>query len=304
MALKRAYPANQFVFVLDDGTAEAGVIRSVSGGGVRGEVVEEGLGNDLHHAKHVGVVELEPITLELGMALSKPFLNWIKDSWNKKFSRLNGEIIHADFDYKERLTQSFQQALITETKFPTLDGSSRDPAYLTVSLQPEYVEIKPGSGGSVRASDSTKQKMWTASSFELDIDGLDCTHVSKIDGFSVKQNVRQFHTGESRFPEIEPTSLEFGNVTIYMALDYATDFINWHKEYVVKGAKEHESEKNGTISFLDQSGTKELFSVVLYRVGVCNLEIDKSQAGSDDIKRCKIELYVESMDLEYGSGMG
>lgn len=302
--LKRAYPANQFVFVLDDGSATADVIRSVKGGGIRGEIIEEGLGNDLHHAKHVGLVEAEPITLELGMALSKPLLEWIKRSWKKNFTRLNGEIIHADFDYNERLSQAFFRALVTNTTFPTLDGSSRAPAYLTVSLHPEDIQIKPGNGKRVKSSSSTKQKLWTESNFELDITGIDCTHVSKIDSFSVTQNVRPFFSGEARFAEIEPTSLKFDNLTIYMALEYAKDFIKWHRDYVVDGRREDESEKNGSITFLDQSGQRSLFSVVLNRVGIFNLEVDHSEAGSDQIKRCKVELYVESMDLEYGDGMG
>lgn len=303
MPVKRAYPANQFVFILDDGKADGGLIRSVSGGGVRGEIVEEGLGNDFHHAKHVGVVELEAITLEMGMALSGPFLEWLRASWRKEFSRMNGEIIHADFDYRERVSQSFRDALITETKFPSLDGGSKEPAYLTVSLQPEHCKLEKGNNQVVRGVDSPKQKLWTASSFRLDIDGIDCSHVNKIDGFAVKQKVKQFHTGEDRFPQIEPTGLEFPNLTIYLALDYAADFIDWHDEYVMQGAKENVSEKNGSITFLSQDTSSDLFSIVLYRVGICNLEIEKSSAASDDIKRCKIELYVESMDLKFGSGM-
>jgi hypothetical protein len=303
-ALKqRSYPANQFLFQLDDDRPEAGLLRSVSGGSVKGAIVEEGVGNDLHHIKHVGVIEIEPIKLELGMALSRPFLTWIEDSWSYKFSRRNGAIIHADFDYRERASQWFYNGLITETRFPTLDGSSKDPAYLEVTLLPEKMEIKQGDGKRIGGTVSASQKKWLASSFSLDIDGVDCSHVNKIDSFSVTQGTRQLYTGESRYPEIEPTKITFANLTLYMALDHAGDFIKWHREYVVDGQNENQAEKNGRLEFLGPDANEVLFAIDLQNLGICALSIDDSKAEKQDIKRCKVELYVESMKLDYGSGI-
>jgi len=42
--------------------------------------------------------------------------------------------------------------------------------------------------------------------------------------------------------------------------------------------------------------------VKLLNIGIFSLGIVKSEANADSIKTCKIELYVERMDLEYGKG--
>jgi hypothetical protein len=302
VATTKAFSANQFLFVLD-GKVEAGFIRAVSGGSVKGEIVEEGLGSDLLKAKHIGVLQVEPIKLELGMAMSKPMLGWIKRSWEKDFARHSGAIIHADFDYREQMVQEFFDSLVTETKFPELDARSKEPAYLSVSIQPESIKFKKGGGQKIQSTSSRNQKRWTASSFELDIDGIDCAGVSKIDSFTVKQKVKQIHYGTGRFPEIEPTGLEFGNLTFYVSLAHADDWLEWFDDYVLQGAREEEAEKDGHLTFLDQSGSETLFSIQLQRIGIHTFQIDASKANSDDIKRVKVECYVESMKLEFGSGL-
>lgn len=299
--LKRSYPANQFLFSLDDNKPEAGLLRAVSGGTIKSNVVSEGLGNDLHKVKHQGLIEIEPIELELGMSMSRPFLDWISESWSYQFSRRNGAIIHADFDYHERLAQWFYEGLIVETKFPDLDGSSKDPAYLKVKLHPERLEIKQGTGHRIGGAISSRQKKWLQCNFELDIDGIDCSHVNKIEGFSVKQGVHQFHTGESRYAELEPTKLEFPDLTVYTALAHAGEFLKWHEQSVVKGVEE--KPRQGHLVFLGPNNLEELFSIRLDQVGIRSIAIDNSKAGQEDIKRVKVELFVESMALEYGGGV-
>ena len=64
-------------------------------------------------------------------------MKWIQGSWRKEFGRRNGQITHADFNLNKQVEHEFYEALITETTFPTLDGGSKDAAYLKVKLQPE-----------------------------------------------------------------------------------------------------------------------------------------------------------------------
>ena len=300
MPQSRSYAAGHFVFQLDDGTPDPGIIRSVSGGAIKGQIVDEAPGSDLHRVKHIGVVELEPIELELGMALSEPFVKWINDSWMKKYGRHNGCIIHADFDNSERLTQTFYEALIAETKFPALDGSAKESVYLGVTIHPEKCSIKEGDGGKISGVDKPEQKKWLSSNFRLSIGGLNCRHVSKIDGWSVKQKIKQVYNGEDRFPEIEPVGIEFPNLTFYMALEFASDFLKWHEAYVLKGGRDMDHEKQGSIEFLSPNLEETLFTVELANVGIHGIAIEKSQAGQEEVKRCKIDVYVESMSIKYG----
>jgi hypothetical protein len=154
----------------------------------------------------------------------------------------------------------------------------------------------------VRGLLTPQQKMWLPSQFRLSIDGIDCSRVAKIDSFSVKQNVKQLYVGSSRYPELEPTGIEFGNLSLTVGLAYADDFLRWYEAYVVRGDRDLRQERQGSIEFTGPFGAP-LFTVALNNVGIFNLGIEKSEAGSDSVKRCKVELYVESMDLEYEVGL-
>lgn len=301
---RSSYSAGHFLFRLDDEGGDAAYLRSVAGGMVKGAVLGETVGPEYWSFKHLGAVEVDPIAFEIGMALSRPLLEWISGSWKRQFSRRDGVIIHADANFNPRLEHEFFQALITETKFPTLDGSTKEPAYLGVTVHPEWVNIKRTSGTKVQGTVGRNQKKWLPSSFRLEIDGFDCSRVSKIDSFSVKQKVRPLYIGAQRLPELEPISLEFSNITFYIAADYADQFMKWHDEVVIKGAKDTSSERQGVLEFLSPDRSQVLFSIQLNQVGIYNMSIDRSEANAEIIKRAKIELYVDSMDLKYGAGMG
>ena len=299
---RRPYAGGHFVFTLD-GAPVPGYLRSVEGGTISGEVIDETVGPDFTHFKHLGTVSIEPLSLELGMSMSRPIFEWISASWKRDFSRRNGAVIHTDARHRSQLEQWFTDALIVETTFPTLDGASTDPAYLNVKLQPERVEIKRGDDEPVAGVFSPAQKQWSPANFRFRLDGLDTAHVNKIDSFNVTQKLKELYVGSSRFPELEPTGLEFSNLSVHTGLAYADDFLAWYNEAVVAGDKDTRQERQGAIEFLDPSGETVLFSVSLQNVGIFGFSIDKSEAGSEQTKRCKIELYVESMSLEYGPGV-
>ena len=301
MALdSKSYSSGHFLFQLDHGNDPgAAYLKSVAGGMFKGSVLEENAGPAATQFKHLGTVELDPIQLEIGMAMSKPVLDWIAASWRKEFTRMDGQIIHADFNLNSRMEQWFYGALIAETKFPTLDGAAREPAYLGVTLHPEDVQVKKGDGRKVMGVTGMNQKKWLPSNFRLDIQGVDASYVNRIDSFSVTQKIRPLYTGVQRKPELEPTGIDFSNLTVYLAVEHAADFFAWHQEYVVSGGKSTGSERPGFIEFLGPDNSTVLFTINLNQVGIHRLTIEKSEAHAEQIKRAKVELYLESMELVY-----
>ena len=295
----KSYSAGHFLFKIDEGGEGAAYVKSVSGGMVKGAVLEDQAGPSSTQFKHLGAVEIDPIQIEIGMALSKPLLEWIRGSWRRQFSRRNGSIIHADFNFKCKHEQWFEDALITETKFPTLDGSAKEPAYLGVTLHPERVKDVKGDGSSVQGNHGQHQKLWQPSNFRLDITGIDCRYVNKIDSFAVTQKVKPLYTGSQRFPELEPTGIDFSNIIVYLAAEHAGDFMNWYQEFIVRGDKDTKQERDGFLEFLGPDSETVLFTVNLNRLGIHRLSIEKSEANTEQIKRVKVELYLESMDLAY-----
>ena len=301
MALdSKSYSSGHFLFQLDhSGDPGAAYLKSVAGGMMKGSVLEENAGPAATQFKHLGTVEIDPIQLEIGMAMSRPVLDWIKQSWNRQFTRMDGQIIHADFNLNSRLEQWFTNALIAETKFPTLDGAAREPAYLGVTIHPEDVVVKKGDGKKVQGVTGMNQKRWLPSNFRLELEGIDCRYVNRIDSFSVTQKIRPLYTGVQRRPELEPTGVDFSNLVVYLAVEHARDFLAWHEEFVVQGRRSGVSERPGAIEFLGPDNSTVLFTIELHQVGIHRLTIEKSEAHAEQIKRAKIELYLESMSLEY-----
>ncbi len=302
-ATKSSYTASQFILTFDDVSDDIGYVKSIDGGFVAGEVITEQVGGTVMHDKHLATVKVDEISAELGMSMSKPIFKWIKDSWNHRFHRKSGAIIHADRFYKALWEQSFENALITETTFPSLDGSDKNPAYMTVKLLPEQIKLRSASGELRTPKIGQKQKSWSPSNFRFQIDGLHCNYVNKIDSISVKQKTKALYFGSQRHPEIEPVGLEFGDLTFYVALAFAKPFIEWHNKFIVDGDKDLNQEKHGSIEFLGPDLSETLFTLEFTNIGIKKLSIEKSQAGQDAVKRVKVECYYERIDLSDGDGL-
>src|SRR5689334_24206810 len=219
---KRSYTSGHFELLID-GHASTAYLKSVDGGFAKAQLIDEPVGPQNERVKHTSVVDIDPFTIDFGISGADDILRWIQGSWNKKYSRRNGTVSHANFNLKKTFEHEFREALITETSFPALDGSSKEAAYMKIKIQPEYVKSRKLPGNDpASGSLGTKQKMWMSSGFRLNIDGIDeMKYTNKIEAFTIKQGIKKLYTGQERFPQIEPTKIEFPNITGTIALEYA-----------------------------------------------------------------------------------
>jgi hypothetical protein len=300
----RSYTTGHFEMTID-GHPSTAYVKTVDGGYVRASLMDEPIGPENHRIKHTSVVEIEPFTIDFGISASDAVLKWIQASWRKEYSRRNGQITHANFDLYQTYVHEFSDALITETTFPALDGASKDAAYIKLKMLPEHVKTTKSAGQQIKSNTGAKQKLWMCSGFRLKIDGVqDSEYANKIDSFTIKQGTRKFYTGEERFPQIEPTKIEFPGITGTISLGYADGFIKWYDQYVHKGMADPKAQKNGSLEFLAPDRSDVLFRINLYEVGLHHLAMAPSQANADAIKRMKFELYVGRMDLDGGGSLG
>ena len=301
---KRSYTSGHFELQID-GAPTTAYLKSIDGGYVKSSLVDEPIGPENHRIKHTSTVDIDPFSVEFGISGANDVLKWIQASWRKEFGRRNGQITHADFNGNQQVEHEFYDALITETTFPSLDGGSKDAAYLKIKLQPEKVitKIAP-SNTKISGNTGAKQKLWMCSGFRLNIDGLDdLKYANKIDSFTIKQGVKKMYTGVDRLPQIEPTKIEFPSISGTIAVTYADSLFKWYDTYVVRGESDAKAQKSGSLEFLSTDRGKTLFRINLFEVGIHGLSIMQSSAGADGIKRAKFELYVGRMDLD-GAGMG
>src|ERR1044071_3355604 len=307
---RNSYAAGHFELQID-GHKPTAFVKSVEGGWSRANIVDDAHGADPNRVKQISNVDIDPITVEFGLAGANDMLKWIQGSWSRKYTRRNGQITHADFDMKSLFEHEFYDAMITETTFPALDGTSKEGGYLKCKLQPERVVTRAlGSPGRrVSGPESPKMKMWVPSAFRFSIDGIDdMQYVNKIESFTITQGIKKFYTGASRFPRVEPTNLKFPNLSGTISLKYADKLIKWHKDYIKTddgaGTKDPTAQKSGAIEFLTPDRKQTIFRINLYEVGLAFIGVEPSKANDDQIKRLKFELYVHRMDLDGASNLG
>lgn len=296
----RAYTAGHFELTLD-GVVTPAYLKSVEGGFMKLNSSDVQGGADPIRIKHTTTREVESMTWDIGMSEVNALMLWIAQSWRREFNRKSGHIIHADANYKAQLLHNFYDALIEEVSFPELNASSKDALFLKVKVRPERIELIDGDQAKIAAPDQRKQKLWQASAFRLTLDnGLDMSKVFKIDGFTIKQGIKTLTAGRSHrqtFPELEPTKIEFPDLKIHMSMAHAGSVLEWYKMVVIEGLPETEFETTGAIEFLGPDRTKVIGKVNLYGVGIKSFSLGKSEANSDQVKRCSFDLYVSHMGL-------
>jgi len=300
---KRGYVANKYA--LDINKQMAGWLHSVEGGTPSAEVVTEKLGPDHIAKKHIGGVKYDDMTVTCGTGMSNQFYSWIKDSFDHKYSRQEGAIIRADYNFKEMTRVSFHQALISEIGLPGLDASAKEAAKITLKFSPETTKIERSyAGSSIKGTfDQKVQKAWLTSNFRINVKGYDTgsTRVSKIEALTLKQKNIENPIGQTRQYEKEPASVEFPNLVLTLPESHADDFYKWMESFVVDGVSGDDKETTAHLEYLSNDLKQTLFTVDFDHLGIFKITQDKMDSGSETIAKVKVEMYCESMNFTWQS---
>jgi hypothetical protein len=221
-----------------------------------------------------GMLKGQNITLECSpSAMGKEIQQWIKKSFNGN-ERRSGSIVAADFDYKAKAYREFQDALITEITFPKFDASDKDPAYMTIKIQPESVRNREGDGAKVAKPDSRSQKSWLPCNFRLEIEGLDCKYVSSI----------EFPNLLARIPK------RGSNVTLVIPEEAAQKWpVKWEGPDL-DASKNDFKPRDGRITLLDERG-RSLMAIDFRMVKI--VQVRKARGG----KSLSMELLFDSFRM-------
>lgn len=308
----RSYVSGNYFLNLDG--VKVGFLKSVDGGAISAQVIEQPLGSLYYVKKHIGTPKYEDFTMQLGFALSRSVYDWIAASWQSNYMRKNGSIVATDFKLDATSERQFFNALITETGIPACDGSSKEPAYLTLKLAPEYTRLVKASGKTSLDLSKQGQGVWLPANFRLTIDGLDTSRVNKIDAFTVKQKVIE-SVGDARDYLKEPAKVEFPNLGITLSELTGDSWTAWHEDFVIQGNNGDDKEKNGMLEFLSPNRSSVLLRIRFYNMGIvsvgppkpdvdpCNSGCPASLSQQDQVRRLRAELYVERMEFEIGEGV-
>lgn len=299
----RSYVASHFAIEVEGSII--GFVRSLEGGGIKAEMLtyQQGANTDLW--RQIGRPKFEDITVQVGMGMSRTFWDWIKAFFNRDIVRKGGAILAADFGYVERTRRTFKQALISEIQLPAVDGSMKDPCYMTVKIAPEELAYEGGTQKKLSCAPGLKQpqKRWLAANFNLQLEGYDAglKRVQKVDALTIKQQILDYSYGKARLPSRVPGRMEYPNLTFYVPEVDSKVFVDAVKKRVVTGDEVSGGKRNGALTYL-ASDQSELCTVSLRGVDVLSCEPEKFEATSENIHRVKVLLQVESMDFDYKPG--
>jgi hypothetical protein len=277
VALTPRSSAPRFHLTLDG--AACGFLTSCEGGTMTAEVLSEPAEGESFLKKHLARPYADPLVFSFGVGMGKELYDWIAAAWAGKAAARSGEIAFADASLQARSILEFEEALVTAVTVPALDGASKEPASLTVTVQPAATRRRKASG-KLPASPAAKAKQWLASNFRLEIEGLDCKRVSRVDAFTVR-----LAEGPTDFPGLRITLAEQGSAS----------WRDWHETFVVQGLNDDAHERGGALVLLDPA-LKELGRVELQGLGIVRLENERG-AAADAVARLVAEVYCERMAL-------
>jgi len=269
---------------LDDGTGPTvTLLRDASGGSTFANVVRQSGPNDHFARKSLGGARIEDFVVNVTTPSSSGLVQWIAASWGPKTSTRSGAVLTCAADSTIVGEQAFDGALISETTMPTLDGSSKQPAALTVRFVAATTlpTISPG-GKLVLPVGGAVPKQWFPSLFRLEIAGLDCTKVSRIDEFTVRRDFK--------------SPIDFPDLRIFLSMVSAQAWIEWHKRMVIDGRGGDKEEKVGTIRLLTADFKTELARIELAGLGIYQLKPEWPVPDAAP-QRLVVDLYCEQMTL-------
>ncbi len=297
----RSYTNQQFTLILDG--ANCGSFRSIDGGVISAEVIHEPAGPTQFVKKHIGQPKYGDFILQVGLGNPPALYEWIQQNWAIKSARKSGSVVAMDQNFTPKSERQFLNALLTETTIPAMDGSSKEPAYLTLKFSPEVIRVMPPTTKFEPIGEPAQQKLFLPSNFRLEIEGIDCTKVSRVESFTVKQTAVTDDIGEARDYTREPGKLEFPNLKITIAEAAAQPFAAWHEDFVIKGNNDESRERGGSLSLLSPDRAKTLAKIEFYNMGIIQVGSAKAASSSDTIARVEVEMYVERMEFLMGNAM-
>ncbi len=293
----RGYTAGRFGIELEG--AGVGLAESVEGGQAFAEVVEEKAGADKIVHKRIAGLKFEDLTLTVGSNMSDKFYEWIASLFDRKPARKGGAVSFQDYTGGEKERLTWRDGLITEVGFPALEGGSKEAGKLIVKITPEETLHGKGSGAKTGASAQKRQKAWQRSNFRLTIDGVDCTHVSKVEALTIRQAIVHNEIGEVRVSTSEPGNLEIPNLVVTVGEAHAADFRTWHEDFVIKGNNGQTQEKEGKLEFLSANLKDVIFTLTFRGLGIFRISPSKSVSGAAGIATLEAHMYCEDMSFAY-----
>jgi hypothetical protein len=297
---KRSYVAGRYALELDG--AVVGMVSGARGGEWLADVVLEKPGPDRIRRKHLAGVRVEPMSIQVGLPIAKPFHDWLRSSIEPQMKpvRKNGALLVMDFNGRVLFRHEFFNALVTEVEFPACDAASKSPGVLSVTFAPERAAFTaPRTGPTVPLMQ--KQHPWVTSNYRLNIKGLEAatTRAVHVDAVPIKIETFSNPTGEQRTYQTEAGTPDFPNLVVTIAEAYAQPMYDWLQDFVVKGNNGQDRERVGVLEYLMPDRQSVVLALNFFNLGIFSAEAEVFQTGAESIRHTKFSMYCEVITADF-----
>jgi hypothetical protein len=266
---------------------------------MKAEVGTHQLGPSLIQKKNITTISFEDMTVEVGMGMSKGMYEWIQAAFDMGHIKKSGEVHALDFDMNSKSIREFRDTQITEVTMPACDGSSKDPAYMTIKMKPEEIIYKPGTGSQVAGKIAPATKKWLCSNFRFELGALPCSKVAKIDSFTWKLALAKDEVGAFRIPTLHACKVEVPNLKVSISMADSKPWEDWHRSFLIDGNCGEDAELGGSITYMAPDLKEELGKIDLIQCGIISMQTVDTEANKEEVARFQVELYVEQMKFTY-----
>lgn len=263
------------------------------------EKVEHKLGSDNQNILSVGNPEYTDLKFDLGIIMGADMKQWMLDTINKAYSRRNGVLDYADYNFKVIASKAFSEALIKEINLPKMEAKGKDSGKISITVAVEDVQYQPGDGKVLQGVANQGQKIWLNNAFKMDIPGWANDAVTSVDAYKIEQKVTKNWVGHMRHPTIEPSDLIYSDLTVTFqpTQDQEKSMMQLAKDIMMDGNYDASKDIAILLTYLDPSKKKELGSITFN--GCFPIEVTRggSESGKDGMTEIKVKFAVTWVDL-------
>jgi len=235
-------------------------MRTSANGNTLSKVTQDGkLGESEYFNLTYEILPANEFQIELGMGPIPVSLRDLMSSFITGQSvKKSGSFIAADINKNVNSKIEFKNALVSEISFPGMDAKSMNPP-MTISLKfkPEEINFKNETEKTTQPAKPDNKKQWMPSNFKIEIGGLPCEKINKIESFKITQKSVEDQIGQAKNNEIVSGKMEYPNITFYVP-DYDIDsWIGWYNNFDKLKVKDGEK---GSIRYFDKNA-KQVFAL-------------------------------------------
>lgn len=298
MAQPRVLGASHFA--LDLGGKFAGFVNSVEGGSAYGELARQAVAPAYIVHTHITGVKYEDVIVTCGTGMEKEFYDAVKAMCAHNIIRRDASVQQVDAMGNIVTQLDILSSVLSEVSFPALDASSKEVGRLTAKLTPDLTRRKAGSG-KLQVTPKAGAKQWLNCNFRVTIPGIDCSTVSKVGALTITQEMVASAVGQQHNPQAA-SKVDYPNLALTLSESHAQNFYDWHQDFVIIGRNTPDKLKQATLEILAPDLKSPLFTLTFRELGIFRLDTEKADAGSENIRRVRAEMYCDKLDFDYGPG--